>query len=73
MAERNNLIKDISIVRQSSVKISLEFYKVHNIVPTLQQLLKLTDLFAEDALLQPDDDFRERVKKTDEWLAAKKK
>lgn len=71
--ERTNLIKELSIARQSGIKIALEFYKVHNIQPTLQQLLKLTDLLAEDCLLTADDDFKERVKKTDAWIAEKKK
>jgi hypothetical protein len=66
--ERTNLIKELSIARQSGIKIALEFCKVHGIKPTMRQLLKLTDLFAEDCLLSPDDDFNERVKKTDEWV-----
>lgn len=71
--ERGNLIKDISIVRQSSIKIALEFCKVHNIAPTMKELLRLTDVFAEDALLQPDESFKETVKNIDAWVLTKKK
>jgi len=66
--ERSNLIKDISIVRQSSVKISLEFCKVHGIKPSLKELLRLTDVFSEDALLSPDQEFKDTVNKVDEWV-----
>ena len=73
MEERQNLIKDISIVRQSAIKISLEFCKVHGIQPTLKELLRLTDIFSQDALLTPDKQFKESVKKIDEWVVLKKK
>lgn len=71
--ERKNLIKDISIVRQSAIKISLEFCKVHNVAPTLKELLRITDIFSEDALLTPDDSFKESVAKIDKWIEDKKK
>jgi hypothetical protein len=72
MEERQNLIKDISIVRQSSIKIALEFCKVHGIQPSMKELIRLTDIFAEDALLTPDKQFKESVKKIDEWVVSKK-
>jgi hypothetical protein len=71
--ERNNLIKDISIVRQSSIKIALEFCKVHGIQPTMKELIRLTDVFAEDSLLTPDDEFKKTVDKIDIWVISKKK
>ena len=72
MEERQNLIKDLSIVRQSSIKIALEFCKVHGIQPSMKELIRLTDIFAEDALLTPDKQFKESVKKIDEWVVSKK-
>lgn len=72
MAERTNWSKEISIVRQSGVKIALEFCKVHNIQPTLKELFRLTDIFAEDCLLTPDEDFKKSVEKVDTWIAQKK-
>ena len=67
-----NLSKDVSIVRQSGVKIALEFCKVHQITPTLRELFRLTDIFAQDALMLSDKDFRKQVKKVDEWIITKK-
>jgi len=66
--ERKVYSKDVSIVRQSGIKISLEFCKVHGIKPTLKELLRLTDVFAEDCLMAPDKEFKETVKKIDEWV-----
>lgn len=71
--ERKNWSKEISIVRQSAVKISLEFCKAHNIQPSLKELLRLTDIFAEDAILVPNKEFKETIKKIDEWIEEKKK
>jgi hypothetical protein len=72
MAERTNWSKDVSIVRQSAIKISLEFCKVHNVAPTLKELLRLTDILAEDALMAPDDNFKKQIEKVDTWIAQKK-
>ena len=70
--ERKVWSKDVSIVRQSSIKISLEFCKVHGIKPTLKELLRLTDVFAEDALLEPDMEFKQTIKKIDVWVIKNK-
>ena len=67
-----NLSKDVSIVRQSGVKISLEFCKIHGIQPSLRELFRLTDIFAQDALVLSNKDFRKQVKKVDEWILTKK-
>jgi len=73
MSERLSYSKDISIVRQSSIKISLEFCKVHGIAPTLKELLRLTDVLAEDALLLPDQEFKDTIAKIDKWVEDHKK
>ena len=70
--ERKVWSKDVSIVRQSSIKISLEFCKVHHIAPTLKELLRLTDVLAEDALMSPDKEFKQTIKKIDEWVVKNK-
>lgn len=71
MNDRTVWSKEVSIVRQSAVKISLEFCKVHGIAPTLKELLRLTDLLAEDALMAPNDEFKKNVEKVDLWVAKK--
>ena len=67
-----NLSKDVSIVRQSGVKIALEFCKVHGIEPTLKELFRLTDIFAQDALVLHDNEFKTDIKNVDKWLKEKK-
>lgn len=70
--ERIVYSKDVSIVRQSAIKISLAFCQTHGIAPTFKQLRKLTDLFAEEALMAPDDEFNENVNKLDLWVIEQK-
>ena len=66
--ERIIYSKDVSIVRQSSIKIALKFCQTHGIKPTFKELRRLTDLFCEEALMAPDDEFKESVSKIDEWV-----
>lgn len=68
-----NLSKDVSIVRQSGVKIALEFCKVHGIEPSLKELFRLTDIFAQDALVLHDDEFKNDIKNVDKWVEKRKK
>ena len=70
--ERIVYSKDIQITRQSSIKIALEFCKVHGIAPSFKQLRRLTDLFCEEALMAPDDEFNENVSKLDLWVIEQK-
>jgi len=71
--ERQNLSRELSIARQSAIKIGLEFLKCHDVCPTLQELLRLTDVIAEDCLLTPDAEYKKTVKKIDQWIVSKKK
>mgnify|MGYP000897899425 CR=1 FL=1 len=71
--ERKIWVKDIQIVRQSSVKIALEFCKVHGIQPTLRELFRLTDIFAENALVKPNNETKITIARTDKWIEEKKK
>jgi hypothetical protein len=70
--ERKNLEREISIARQSQSKLALELCSIHGIKPTLRELMRLTDVLAESVLLTPDDEFKETIKKIDEWMASKK-
>ena len=71
--ERKNLDREVSIARQSQSKLALEFCSINGIVPTLRELMRLTDVLAESVLLTSDDQFKESIKKIDEWVASKKK
>lgn len=69
---RENINKDLQIVKQSQSKLALDFFKVHDIKPSLKELLRLTDILVESVVLMPDQEFKETVKKFDEWIASKK-
>ena len=70
--ERKFWAKELSIARQSSIKLSLELCKVHGIAPSVKELIRLTDFFAEDALLAPNQEFKDNMVKIDEWIKKKK-
>jgi hypothetical protein len=70
--ERKVWAKELSIARQSAIKISLEFCKVHGIIPTLKELIRLTDVLAEDCILIPNDEFKKTIEKVDKWVIDKK-
>lgn len=70
--ERIIYSKDVSIVRQSSIKIALKFCQTHGIAPSFKQLRRLTDLFCEEALMAPDDEFNKTVDKLDLWVIEQK-
>ena len=72
MSERTNLTREISIARQSQSKLALEFCSIHGIKPTLVELMRLTDVLAESVLLSPDDEFKQTIKKIDDWVEKKK-
>ena len=68
-----NLTREVSIARQSGIKIALEFCKIHGIEPTLKELFRLTDIFAQDALMLSDNEFKKDVKNVDNWIKTLKK
>lgn len=64
--------KDIQILRQSQIKLVLEMMTLHNVVPTVLELQKATDIFVECGLKPMDNDLKLKVKNLDEWLKKKK-
>lgn len=64
--------RDIQILRQSQSKLALEFTSQHNIVLTLEELQRVTDVFVECCLRPIDGDLRDRIKKLDKWILEKK-
>lgn len=64
--------RDIQILRQSQSKLVLEFTIQHNIVLTLEELQRVTDVFVECCLRPIDSDLRDRIKKLDKWILEKK-
>ena len=60
--ERQNLDKDLQIVRQSQSKLALDFCVMHEIKPTFSELMRLVDVLTESVVLTPDDEFKKTIK-----------
>lgn len=65
--------RDIQILRQSQSKMALEYTNSVGVKITVEELLRITDIFVECCLRPQDNDLKERIKKLDKWLEEKKK
>jgi hypothetical protein len=65
--------RDIQILRQSQSKMVLEYTNSVGVKITVEELLRITDIFVECCLRPQDNDLKERIKKLDKWLEEKKK
>jgi hypothetical protein len=65
--------REIQIMRQSQSKMALEYVTTVGVSVTLEELIRITDLFVEICLRPQDDDLKRRIKSLDKWLEEKKK
>ena len=65
--------REIQIMRQSQSKMALEYVTTVGVSVTLEELIRITDLFVEICLRPRDDDLKRRIKALDKWLEEKKK
>ena len=65
--------RDIQIMRQSQSKMALEYVTSVGVSVTLEELVRITDLFVEICLRPQDDNLKQRIKALDKWLEEKKK
>ena len=65
--------REIQIMRQSQSKIALEYVTSVGVSVTLEELVRITDLFVEICLRPQDDNLTQRIKALDKWLEEKKK
>ena len=65
--------REIQIMRQSQSKMALEYVTSVGVSVTLEELVRITDLFVEICLRPQDDDLKKRIKSLDKWLDEKKK
>lgn len=65
--------REIQIMRQSQSKMALEYVQSVGVSVTLEELVRITDLFVEICLRPQDDDLKKRIKALDKWLDEKKK
>jgi hypothetical protein len=64
--------RDIQILRQSQSKLVLEYVNSIGIQLSVEELLRVTDVFVECCLRPSDDDLKKRIKSLDVWLNEKK-
>jgi hypothetical protein len=64
--------REIQIMRQSQSKMALEYVTSVGVSITLEELIRITDLFVEICLRPQDDDLKRRIKALDKWLQEKK-
>jgi hypothetical protein len=64
--------REIQIMRQSQSKMALEYVTSVGVSVTLQELIRITDLFVEICLRPQDDDLKRRIKALDKWIIEKK-
>ncbi len=65
--------REIQIMRQSQSKMALEYVTSVGVSVTLEELVRITDLFVEICLRPQDDDLKKRIKALDKWIEEKKK
>ena len=65
--------REIQIMRQSQSKMALEYVTSVGVLVTLEELVRITDLFVEICLRPQDDNLKQRIKALDKWLEEKKK
>jgi hypothetical protein len=65
--------REIQIMRQSQSKMALEYVQSVGVNVTVEELVRITDLFVEICLRPQDDDLKKRIKALDKWIEEKKK
>jgi len=64
--------REIQIMRQSQSKMALEYVTSVGVSVTVEELVRITDLFVEICLRPQDDNLKQRIKALDKWLEEKK-
>ncbi len=65
--------REIQIMRQSRSKMALEYVQSVGVNVSVEELVRITDLFVEICLRPQDDDLKKRIKALDKWIEEKKK
>ncbi len=64
--------REIQIMRQSQSKMALEYVQSVGVSVTLEELVRITDLFVEICLRPQDEELKKRIKALDKWISEKK-
>jgi hypothetical protein len=65
--------REIQIMRQSQSKMALDYVTSVGVTVTVEELIRITELFVEVCLRPQDDSLKQRIKALDKWLEEKKK
>jgi hypothetical protein len=65
--------REIQIMRQSQSKMALDYVTSVGVTVSVEELIRITELFVELCLKPQDEDLKKRVKSLDKWLEEKKK
>ena len=63
--------KDIQILRQSQSKLVLEYFNSLDLILSVEELQRVTDVFVECCLRPQDKDLKDRIKSLDVWISDK--
>jgi hypothetical protein len=64
--------REIQIMRQSQSKMALEYVQSVGVTVTLEELVRITDLFVEICLRPQDEELKKRIKALDKWISEKR-
>ena len=64
--------REIQIMRQSQSKMVLDYVTSVGVTVTVEELIRITELFVEVCLRPQDDNLKQRIKALDKWLEEKK-
>jgi hypothetical protein len=64
--------REIQIMRQSQSKMALDYVTSVGVTVTVEELIRITELFVEVCLRPQDDSLKQRIKALDKWLEEKK-
>jgi len=60
--------REIQIMRQSQSKMALDYVTSVGVTVSVEELIRITELFVELCLRPSDDELKKRVKSLDKWL-----
>jgi len=64
--------REIQIMRQSQSKMALDYVTSVGVKVTVEELIRIAELFVEVCLRPQDDNLKKRIKALDKWLEEKK-
>jgi hypothetical protein len=70
--EKEFYSREMQILKQSQIKIALEYVTTIGVTLSVKELHFVTEIFIEMCLKPLDDDMKVKINKLDKWLMEKK-